>query len=103
MSVAPGAAQLTSLTSVDWVDDKTVLSGCSIPSKLILGRKTVHILQPDLRRPMMADELSAADLRAIRERRKLFIGGLNFRTSDVDLHDAFVRFGRIESCRPQQA
>eukprot|EP00045_Choanoeca_perplexa_P006313 m.53708 g.53708 ORF g.53708 m.53708 type:complete len:96 (+) comp13577_c0_seq4:1345-1632(+) len=45
----------------------------------------------------MADELSAADLRAIRERRKLFIGGLNFKTSDVDLHDAFVRFGRIES------
>eukprot|EP00730_Choanoeca_flexa_P000793 TRINITY_DN10337_c0_g2_i3.p1 TRINITY_DN10337_c0_g2~~TRINITY_DN10337_c0_g2_i3.p1 ORF type:complete len:451 (+),score=19.51 TRINITY_DN10337_c0_g2_i3:29-1381(+) len=44
----------------------------------------------------MAAELSEQDLRAIRERRKIFIGGLNFSTDDVELHDSFVRFGRIE-------
>ena len=43
------------------------------------------------------EELSETDLRAIRDRRKLFIGGLSFKTTDPDLQNAFSRFGAVES------
>ena len=43
------------------------------------------------------DELRESDLKAIREQRKLFIGGLSFRTEEADLQECFGRFGAIES------
>lgn len=45
------------------------------------------------------------DDRDVDERRKLFIGGLSWDTTDTGLSDAFSKYGRViegQLCRPRQ-